>query len=47
MGMSLAGRDDQQLVKPESSEHVDPVEELIRVVNEAQERDARDERRLY
>ncbi len=40
-------QDDQQLVKPGSLEHVDPLEELIRVVNEAQERDAQDERRLY
>jgi hypothetical protein len=40
-------RDDQQLVKSGSLEHVDPLEELIRVVNEAQERDAQDERRLY
>ena len=32
-------RDDGHLVKP--------VEELIRIVNEAQERDAEDERRLY
>ena len=32
-------QDDQQLVKPGSLEHVDPLEELIRVVNEAQERD--------
>jgi len=29
------------------SEHVDALEELIRVVNEAQERDAQDESRLY
>jgi hypothetical protein len=41
------GQDDQQLVKPGPSEHLDPIEELIRVVNEAQDRDARDERRLY
>jgi hypothetical protein len=34
-------RDDQQLVEPGPLEHVDPLEELIRVVNEAQERDAR------
>ena len=40
-------RDDQQLVKSGSLERVDPLEELIRVVNEAQERDAPDERRLY
>lgn len=26
---------------------IDPLQELIRVVNEAQERDAEDERRLY
>ena len=41
------GRDEQQLVKPGPSEHVEPLEELIRVVNEAQDRDAGDERRLY
>ena len=41
-------RDDGQLVKPTgSSADIDPVEELIRVVREAQERDAEDERRLY
>jgi hypothetical protein len=41
-------RDDGHLVKPTvSSADIDPLEELIRVVNEAQERDAEDERRLY
>jgi hypothetical protein len=41
-------RDDRHLVKPTgSSAHIDPFEELIRVVNEAQERDAEDERRLH
>lgn len=39
--------DDHRLVRPKSSEHLEPLEELIRVVNEAQERDARDEGRLY
>ena len=42
-------RDDGHLVKPTGpSADMDPLdEELIRVVNEAQERDAEDERRLY
>src|SRR3984957_8600617 len=41
-------RDDGHLVKSiGSSADFDPVEELIRVVSEAQERDAEDERRLY
>jgi hypothetical protein len=41
-------RDDRHLVKRAgSSADVDPLEELIRVVNEAQERDAEDERRLH
>ena len=41
-------RDDGHLIKPTgSSADIDPLEELIRVVNEAQERDAEDERRLY
>ena len=41
-------RDDGHLVKPvEPLAEVDPLEQLIRVVNEAQERDAEDERRLY
>jgi hypothetical protein len=39
-------RDDQHLVKPGPLEPDDPLEELIRIVNEAQDRDARDERRL-
>ena len=42
-------RDDGHLVKPTGpSAGMDPLdEELIRVVNEAQQRDADDERRLY
>ena len=41
-------RDDGHLVKPTgSSADIDPLEELIRVVSEAQERDAEDELRLY
>ena len=41
-------RDDKHLVKPAGSlADVDPLVKLIRVVNEAQERDAEDERRLY
>ena len=40
-------RDDRHLVKPESPANFDPVEELIRIVNEAQDHDAEDERRLY
>jgi hypothetical protein len=41
-------RDDGHLVKPAGpSADIDPLEELIRVVNEAQARDAEDERRLY
>jgi transposase-like protein len=40
-------RDDLHLFKPAALLPVDPLEELIRVVNEAQERDAEDERRLY
>jgi hypothetical protein len=41
-------RDDSHLVKPTgSSADIDPLEELIRVVSEAQERDAEDELRLY
>jgi hypothetical protein len=41
-------RDDRQLVKRvEPLPDVDPIEELIRIVNDAQERDAEDERRLY
>ena len=40
-------RDDGHLVKPGSSADFDPVEEMIRVVSEAQERDAEDELRLY
>jgi hypothetical protein len=41
-------RDDRRLVKrTEPLSDVDPIEELIRIVNEAQERDAEDERRLY
>jgi hypothetical protein len=41
-------RDDGHLVKPvQPLADIDRLEELIRVVNEAQERDAEDERRLY
>jgi hypothetical protein len=41
-------RDDGHLVKPTgSSADTGPVEELIRVVSEAQKRDAEDELRLY
>jgi hypothetical protein len=41
-------RDDRRLVKrAEPLGDVDPLNELIRIVNEAQERDAEDERRLY
>jgi hypothetical protein len=36
-------RDDGHLVKPALAD----IEELVRIVNEAQERDAEDERRLY
>jgi hypothetical protein len=40
-------RDDRSLVKPVAPlPDIDPIEELIRVVSEAQERDADDERRL-
>jgi hypothetical protein len=41
-------RDDRHLVKRAGPlADLDPLEELIRIVNEAQERDAEDERRLY
>jgi len=41
-------RDDRHLFKPTMAlTDVGLLEELIRVVNEAQERDAEDERRLY
>jgi hypothetical protein len=40
-------RDDRHLFKAAGPSPVDPIDELIRVVNEAQERDAEDERRLY
>jgi hypothetical protein len=41
-------RDDGHLVTPDGPlADVDPLEELIRVVKEAQERDAEDELRLY
>ena len=41
-------RDDGHFVKPTGpSADFDPVEELIRVVSEAQDRDAEDELRLY
>jgi hypothetical protein len=39
------GRDDEHLVKP--TEDAALFEQLVRIVNEAQERDAEDERRLY
>jgi hypothetical protein len=40
-------RDDRHLFKAATPLSVDPIDELIRVVNEAQDRDAEDERRLY
>ncbi len=40
-------RDDRHLFKARASSPVDPLDELVRIVNEAQERDAGDERRLY
>jgi hypothetical protein len=41
-------RDDGHLVKSTgSSADIDPLQELVRAVSEAQERDAEDERRLY
>jgi hypothetical protein len=40
-------RDDRHLARPQSLEHVDRLEKLIRVVNEAQDRDAGDEHSLY
>jgi len=41
-------RDDGHLVKPTCpSADIDPLKELIRVVSEAQERDAEDELRVY
>lgn len=41
-------RDDRRLVKRAGPlPDVDPIEELIRIINEAQERSAGDERRLY
>jgi hypothetical protein len=40
----LRERDDRHLFK---APDVDAVDELIRIVNEAQQRDAEDERRLY
>jgi hypothetical protein len=46
-GFGDSGRDKQKPIEKESLERVDPVEELIHIVNEAQERDAEDERRLY
>jgi hypothetical protein len=39
-------RDDRHLVKARAPSPVDPIDELIRIVNEAQERHG-DERRLY
>ena len=42
------GRDDERLLKPiGSAADIALFEQLVRVVNEAQERDAEDERRLY
>jgi hypothetical protein len=40
-------RDDLHLMKRAAALPVDPIEELRRIVGEAQERDAEDERRLY
>jgi hypothetical protein len=40
-------RDDRHLVKRAASEAADPIEELLQIVGEAQDRDAVDERRLY
>ena len=40
-------RDDRHLFKARAPSPVDPLDELIRMVDEAQERDAEDERRLY
>jgi hypothetical protein len=39
--------DDQHLVKRAALGTADPIDELRRLVDEAQERDAADERRLY
>jgi hypothetical protein len=49
LGLSASpDRDDEHLVKPVGAlADVGLLEELIRIVNEAQERDAEDERRLY
>ena len=38
-------RDDQHLVKRSAPETADPIDQLRRLINEAQERDAADERR--
>lgn len=44
----LPGRDDQRLFKSSDPlADIDLLQELVRIVNEAQERDAEDERRLY
>ena len=40
-------RDDQHLVKRAAPLPADPIDELCRIINEAQQRDAEDERRLY
>jgi hypothetical protein len=40
-------REDLHIFKPAAPLPVDPLEEPIRVVNDAQERDAEDERGLY
>lgn len=45
----LRGRDDQNLVKraaPVTAPDVDPIEELVRIIGEAQDGDAADEARL-
>jgi hypothetical protein len=39
-------RDDQRLVKRAAEPDIDPIEELARIVGQAQDRDAEDERRL-
>jgi hypothetical protein len=40
-------RDDPHLVKRATPDPVDSIDELRRIINEAQEHDAADERRLY
>jgi hypothetical protein len=46
-GYVAGGAGRQQLVTPRLSELLDPLEELVRAVNEAMDHDAEDERRLY